>query len=156
MTNQLQIPEYLQTFARFPQTLRVFFGGEYTSYWDNCVQCTVDYSLLGGHDNGYSSTLAALENEQLSGKLVILQGYSEVANELQRLSLPSLKVDGLFMTHKLHYTAKKCSSSVTAAVNAGTKADDGPISPQSRSDAKLIDPSLVRASKATLRMYTVI
>jgi hypothetical protein len=98
----------------------------------------------GGHDNGYTSTLTALENEQLLGKLVIFQGYNEIANELQKLSLPSLKVDGLFMTQKLPYIAKK-PSPVVGAVGDDTVTNEDSNSPRSPNPSfpRLIDPSLV-------------
>lgn len=43
-----------QTFARFPQTAKVFFGG--------------------AHDNGYSASLKYLEHEGLLSKVVFLKG----------------------------------------------------------------------------------
>jgi hypothetical protein len=93
----------------------------------------------GGHDNGYSSTLTALENEQLLGKLVILQGHNEPSGEAQRFSLPVLKFDGLFMTQKLSSFPKKLTPLNVAAFNVS-----GLISPESpaRSDVRSIDPSL--------------
>ncbi|KAL5508466.1 hypothetical protein ACEPAH_6085 [Sanghuangporus vaninii] len=76
-----KIKEYLQTYTRFPQTLKVFFGG--------------------GHDNGYLPTLAALENERLLQRIVLLQGYHDTATELKALNLPTLNLDNLFRTVKL-------------------------------------------------------
>jgi hypothetical protein len=131
--------------------LRVFFGGESGS--SQVITC-FSTLLLGGHDNGYSSTLTALDNERLLGKLVILQGYSEVANELQKLSLPSLKVDGLFMTHKLPHIAKKPTQLVTPTVSVGTITNGEFTSPRSSegSGGRLIDSSLVHIIKVAFEM----
>jgi hypothetical protein len=99
----------------------------------------------GGHDNGYTSTLTALENEQLLGKLVLLQGYNEIANELQKLCLPSLRVDGLFMTQKLSYVTKRSATLSTPIVCDEATAYGEQISPRlsTSSGGRLIDPSLV-------------
>ncbi|KAI0693810.1 hypothetical protein BC835DRAFT_1352270 [Cytidiella melzeri] len=71
-----KIKEYLHNFTRFPQTLRVFFAG--------------------GRGNPYSSTLSSLGQEELLGKLVLLQGSAEPSAELHQLALPSIRVEGLF------------------------------------------------------------
>jgi hypothetical protein len=88
--------------------------------------------------------LSTLENEQLLGKLVILQGYNDAQNELQALSLSYLKVDGLFMTHKLASLARKPTPLNMTPFNAVTT-NGGLISPQSspRPPGRLIDLSLV-------------
>jgi len=119
--------EYLQTYARFPQTLRVFFGG--------------------GHDNGYASTLTALENEHLLGKLVTLEGYADNPSELRKLCLPSLKLEGLFVTQQLPSLPKRLapltmpgSNSVTT--NGGLMSPRSPSNSSSSSEKRSIDPSL--------------
>ncbi|KAG6817198.1 hypothetical protein H0H87_011556 [Tephrocybe sp. NHM501043] len=77
-----KIKEYLQTYTRFPQTLRVFFGG-------------------GQSDaSGYLSTFSALEKEQMLGKIVILRSSDEVELDSRLPSLPRLTVEGVFMTEK--------------------------------------------------------
>jgi hypothetical protein len=85
-----------------------------------------------------------LDNEQLLGKMVMLQGYNEMANELQKLSLPTLKIDGLFMAHKLSYTTHQSGPFSTAGIN-GTNMSDGFKSPRSpiANGVKMIDPSMV-------------
>ncbi|GBE77914.1 hypothetical protein SCP_0107960 [Sparassis crispa] len=76
-----KIKECLRVFTRFPQTVRVFFGG--------------------AHDNGYTSTLNYLQNEGLLDKIVLLRGYKDLAHELKSLGLPHLEIEGVFMTKKL-------------------------------------------------------
>jgi hypothetical protein len=122
-----KIREYLQTYTRFPQTLRVFFGG--------------------GHDNGYASTLTALENEQFLGKLVLLEGYDDVANELRKLALPSLKLEGLFMSQKLSYLPKKLApltmpGSKSVTTNGGLMSPRSPSNSSSSSAKRLVNPAL--------------
>ena len=55
----------------------------------------------GGHDNGYLPTLTELQNEGLLDKVILLQGYMDVATELQSLSLPALRIDSLFIAEKI-------------------------------------------------------
>ncbi|EJD55276.1 hypothetical protein AURDEDRAFT_78286 [Auricularia subglabra TFB-10046 SS5] len=81
-----KIKECLRTFARFPQTVKVFFGG--------------------AHDNGYSASLKYLEHENLLSKVVLLKGYTEIAQELRNLNLPTADIDGLFMTKKIGFFKK--------------------------------------------------
>ncbi|EJD00942.1 uncharacterized protein FOMMEDRAFT_110379 [Fomitiporia mediterranea MF3/22] len=77
-----KIKEYLQTYTRFPQTLKVFFGG--------------------GHDNGYLPTLSALENERFLDKIILLKGYRDVATELRALNMQTLSLEDLFRNVKLN------------------------------------------------------
>ncbi|KAI0347349.1 hypothetical protein BDW22DRAFT_1351768 [Trametopsis cervina] len=72
-----KVKEHLNTFTRFPQTLRVF--------------------LAGGHGSLYASTLHALNQEELLGKVVLLQGSVEPSGELHQLALPSIRVEGVFL-----------------------------------------------------------
>ncbi|KAJ3475177.1 hypothetical protein NLI96_g12010 [Meripilus lineatus] len=76
-----KIKECLRVFTRFPQTVRVFFGG--------------------AHDNGYTSTLNYLQNEGLLNKMIILRGYKDLAFEIKSLDIPCIEIDGLFMSRKL-------------------------------------------------------
>lgn len=140
-----KIREYLQTYTRFPQTLRVFFGGMTTLFY--IFHFLETFLFLGGHDNGYASTLTALENEQYLGKLVLLEGYDDMTNELRKLSLPSLKLEGLFMTQKLSYLPKKLApltmpGSKSVTTNGGLMSPRSPSSTSS-SAKKLVNPALV-------------
>ncbi|KAI0932235.1 hypothetical protein AcW2_000918 [Taiwanofungus camphoratus] len=88
-----KIKECLRVFTRFPQILKVFFGG--------------------AHDNGYSSTLNLLQNEGLLDKIVLLQGYKDLAYELRSFGLPPVEIPGVFMTKKLHTSPfRKASGSI--------------------------------------------
>jgi hypothetical protein len=58
-------------------------------------------SFLGGHDNGYASTLHYLQTEGLLEKVTLLRGYSVLAKELEYLNLPQLKIEGIFMAKKI-------------------------------------------------------
>ncbi|KLO07518.1 hypothetical protein SCHPADRAFT_860173 [Schizopora paradoxa] len=113
----VKIKEYLQTYTRFPQTMKVFFGG--------------------GHDNGYLPTLASLENEQLLDKLVVLKGYDELAIELQGLKLETYQIDGLFRTQKVTSSPRKRAQVVDSPRitidDATSPRDDLLLSPFSRS-----------------------
>ena len=57
---------------------------------------------LGGHDNGYASTLNYLQTEGLLEKVTLLRGYEVLAKEVRSLNLPQLQIEGVFMTKKLH------------------------------------------------------
>ncbi|KAF8511209.1 hypothetical protein JB92DRAFT_2935975 [Gautieria morchelliformis] len=76
-----KIKAYLQTWTRFPQVLKVYLG-----------VC---------HDNGYHPTLAELQSDGLLDKIVLLQGYEQVATEIQSLHLPMLQIDNLFRSEKV-------------------------------------------------------
>ncbi|KAJ3550976.1 hypothetical protein NM688_g4956 [Phlebia brevispora] len=109
-----KIKEYLHTFTRFPQTLRVF--------------------MAGGHDNAYMSTLSSLGKEELLGKLVFLQGYNEPSAELLQLSLPSIRVDGLFLSDKPPQMPRRSGPPGPLAlpgVTSTVTTNGGLISPQS-------------------------
>lgn len=73
--------ECLRFYSRYPQTLRIFFGG--------------------GHDNGYLPTLTALQNEHLLRKIILLKGYNDTAKELNALNLPVLSLENIFRPIKL-------------------------------------------------------
>ncbi|TFY75763.1 hypothetical protein EWM64_g8246 [Hericium alpestre] len=127
--------ECLRVFSRFPQVSRVYFGGT--------------------HDNGYTSTLHFLENEGLLSKVVLLRGYSKLANELQALNIPYLDIDGLFMTQKLqtNYVSKLTHAHTHTSPSATppTEAQDTERlrtvhlnAKEPPKGARTLDPSLVR------------
>ncbi|KAJ7276254.1 hypothetical protein B0H12DRAFT_10813 [Mycena haematopus] len=113
-----KIREYIETYIRFPQTLRVF--------------------LAGGQDPRYISTFDALESNQLLGKLVMV-GPNDGEGSSMNLPVPSLKVkDGLFLNYKLQ---QKPAPLHVRCVNT----NGGLISPQSPAShisGRTIDPSL--------------
>ncbi|KAF9469027.1 hypothetical protein BDZ94DRAFT_1286917 [Collybia nuda] len=120
-----KIKEYLQTYTRFPQTLRVFFGG--------------------GHSDipEYMSTFSILEKEQLLGKLVMLRPSNDIEDESKLPSLPRLSLDGIFMTEKLPRVFTKLAP-LTVGLFSTVTTNGGLISPQSpaRAGGQVIDPSL--------------
>ncbi|EPQ59339.1 hypothetical protein GLOTRDRAFT_114059 [Gloeophyllum trabeum ATCC 11539] len=126
-----KIKDYLQTYGRFPQTLRIIFGG--------------------GHDNAYMPTLTAMENEQLLGKVVILQGCDDLASEIRSLDLPILRIDGLFMEHKLSSASKKpgpipLGGLWSITTNGGLLSPRSPpVCSPSELDGRFIDPSRVKS-----------
>ncbi|KAG8753807.1 hypothetical protein FRC11_007125 [Ceratobasidium sp. 423] len=89
----------MRIFVRFPHVKKIYFGG--------------------GHDNGYTSNLATLQTEGYLDKIVLLQGYTEVAAEIKTLPLERLKNNGLFFTEKL--------SNKTVITNATTPTPALPI-----------------------------
>ncbi|KAJ6599211.1 hypothetical protein DFH09DRAFT_1303734 [Mycena vulgaris] len=115
-----KIREHVQTYARFPQTLRVF--------------------LAGGNDPQYISTFDALKNEQLLGKLVLLLADGDTGSS--NIPLPSLRVEGLFMNQKPQLIMQKPAPLSVSCVTT----NGGLISPQSpgshTSGGRTIDPSL--------------
>ncbi|KAJ7179851.1 hypothetical protein C8R43DRAFT_970718 [Mycena crocata] len=115
----IKIKEYMQTYARFPQTLRIF--------------------LAGGHEPQYSSTFDALESEHILGKLIILESDRDV--HPITMSLPVLRVDGLFMNQQLPQIGQKPSPLSAGCLNT----NGGLISPQSpvsNISGRIIDPAL--------------
>ncbi|OBZ76776.1 hypothetical protein A0H81_03973 [Grifola frondosa] len=108
-----KIKEYLQTYTRFPQTLRVFFGGS---------------------DDSYTSTLATLEKEELLGKLVLMQGSSEPTEDIRQLPVPFMQVDGLFMSERPAYVPRR-PGPLIGLNNANVVTNGGLISPQSETQS---------------------
>ncbi|CAL1701466.1 unnamed protein product [Somion occarium] len=83
--------------AKALQTIKVVFGG-----------C---------HDNGYLTTLRSLITAGYAAKVVLLQGYIEMAAGFRTLELPCLKVPDLFEPEKL------CpSANVSPVISAATPA----------------------------------
>ncbi|KAI0091897.1 hypothetical protein BDY19DRAFT_884720 [Irpex rosettiformis] len=111
-----KIKEHLHNFTRFPQTLRVF--------------------LAGGRGNTYASTLNSLGQEELLGKLVLLQGSFEPSAELHQLALPSIRVEGLFMSELPPGLARRAGTLppgplALPAPSTSVTTNGGLISPQS-------------------------
>ncbi|KAJ6539205.1 hypothetical protein B0H19DRAFT_1177691 [Mycena capillaripes] len=113
-----KIKEYIQTYTRFPQTLRVF--------------------LAGGRDPQYISTFDSLESEQLLGKLVMMNASTDADSGSMSIPLPSLKLERLFMNQKLQQ--KPAPLSVRCVNTNGGLIS--PQSPASHTSGRVIDPSL--------------
>ncbi|KAJ7507656.1 hypothetical protein B0H11DRAFT_132952 [Mycena galericulata] len=113
-----KIREYIQTYARFPQTLKLF---------------------IGGNDPQYTSTFDALENEKLLGKVVMM--YAGDGVNAMSIALPSLRVDGIFMDQQLQQIVQKPPPlNVNSAVSVGGLIS--PQSPASHTSGRTIDISL--------------
>lgn len=76
-----KIKAILEDEIRLPQTERIIFGG-----------C---------HDNGYVTTIRSQITAGFKHKLVLLQGYSDMATGIKELDLPSFSIPELFMPEKL-------------------------------------------------------
>ncbi|EAU84925.2 hypothetical protein CC1G_00444 [Coprinopsis cinerea okayama7 len=121
-----KIKEYLQTFIRFPQTIRVFFGGY--------------------EPPSYTALFDALDQEQLLGKIALLQTNDNGPGDGQAMHpLPKLRLDNVFMNERLQRSPKRLSPLSTNHNNGTMVSNGGLISPQSpvsRSSGRAIDPSL--------------
>ncbi|PFH52533.1 hypothetical protein AMATHDRAFT_139552 [Amanita thiersii Skay4041] len=112
----LKIKEYLQTYIRFPQTIRLF---------------------LAAHDlSRYASLLSELEKEHSLGKIIRLYATGDHDFEQESLSMPRLPLDNLFLAQQLPPVPSSFASH-TASVNGGT-GSQSPLSVIGRA----IDPTL--------------
>ncbi|TFK29342.1 hypothetical protein FA15DRAFT_664274 [Coprinopsis marcescibilis] len=118
-----KIKEYLQTFVRFPQTIRLFFGGYDAS----------TYAVL----------FNTLEREQFLGKIALLQAQGGTGDIQPSHPLPRLLLDGVFMPERFQASPKRLSPLSTNHYNSRVS-NGGLISPQSpeRSSGRVIDPTL--------------
>lgn len=78
---------------------------------------------------------------------MLLEGYDDITSELRKLSLPSLKLEGLFMAQTLSYLPKKLTplampGSKSVTTNGGLMSPRSPSSTSS-SAKKLVNPALV-------------
>ncbi len=55
-------------------------------------------------------TISSLNKEELVGKLVLLEGYNECSPEVRQLALPSIQVEGLFLSEKPPAVPKRSGS----------------------------------------------
>ncbi|KAJ7699934.1 hypothetical protein B0H17DRAFT_270091 [Mycena rosella] len=139
-----KIQEYIQTHARFPQTLRVFLAG--TRY--PTFARLLHNPLAGGHDSSqYASMFDALQSEQLLGKLVMLAADGDTGS-VGNLPLRFLRVDGIFMNPlqlQLQRTAQQKPGPLSVScvpTNGGLMSPQSPASHTSGRSGRAIDPSL--------------
>jgi hypothetical protein len=150
------LTECLRIFTRFPQTSRVFFGGESRV---RALHIGIDLAVhSGGHDNGYTSTLSHLENEGLLKKIILLRGYQTLAAELQHFDLHQLHLEGVFMANKLPSNHKKTHTTSSIGMRAPENDKSHHLSQEfypatlsgsatpgkNRPFLRYLDPSLVR------------
>ncbi|KAK0190859.1 hypothetical protein F5146DRAFT_1046043 [Armillaria mellea] len=121
----MKIREYLQTYAKLPLTLRMFFGG---------VQ-----------ERDITSLLDDLAKEHLLGKLVTLKSAGD-SGIPPTFFLPSLQEDNLFFNmNSLRTIQKPSPGPLTVGPFSSVITNGGLISPQSPErpiGTRLIDPSL--------------
>lgn len=111
------------------------------------------------------NTLASLGQEELLGKLVLLQGSSEPSAELHQLALPSIRVEGLFASDLPPLLARRLLPPGPIHLptpSASATSNGGLISPQSETYSYLggspgvgtagrpIDPTKVSYTVLTL------
>lgn len=116
-----KIRDYLQTYIRLPQTLRMFY--------------------CGGHE---ASMLDALESDHL-GKLVLLSASGEAPIEFDRYPVACVSAEDLFMVDPVGTLENQAQS---ISPGAGSRfpsfvTNGGLISPQSPNQSpKIVDPAL--------------
>ncbi|SJL05743.1 uncharacterized protein ARMOST_09079 [Armillaria ostoyae] len=135
-----KIKEHLRLFTRFPQTFLVYFGGRAFPLLHRAMILTWHE---GAHDNGYTSTLASLQNEGLLDKIVLLRGYKEMAIELQHLQLPVVEVGGVFRSTKLPGHARHGSQKLQVAAYGNTPESKTNVA-KAAGRPKYLNPKLVR------------
>ncbi|OCH90721.1 hypothetical protein OBBRIDRAFT_583390 [Obba rivulosa] len=111
----VKIKEYIQTCTRFPQTLRVF--------------------VAGGPDSIYASILLPLQEEELLGKLVVMQGGAEPSEELRQMALPLMLTQDLFMAQSDIRVSRRPGPMPMPGVNGGFTTNGGLMSPQSENQS---------------------
>lgn len=106
-----KIRELMRIFVRYPNVKRIYFGG--------------------GHDNGYTTNLTALQNEGYLDKIVLLQGYTQLATEIKALGLPCLENNGLFLSTKLSNKTLAASNAAPPAppMNRARSSSKSPMPP---------------------------
>ncbi|CAL1701468.1 unnamed protein product [Somion occarium] len=118
-----KLKEYIETYTRYPQTLRLILGG--------------------GYDSEYLATFNSLNEEELMGKLALLKGPNDPADDIQQLALPVIAVEDLFELHKLPSADKRPGPISLPPPGMGSiTTNGGLISPQSESHfSRASDPS---------------
>ncbi|CDO76545.1 hypothetical protein BN946_scf184982.g4 [Trametes cinnabarina] len=118
-STEMKVKEYIKTYIRFPQTLRLFFGG-------------VDEVYLNMHNS--------LAKADLARKLVLLQPPAELSPVMYRMSARSLRFDGLFMKENVNPWMSRRPGPLLADSSSGVVTNGGLISPQSESQTSMITP----------------
>lgn len=86
---------------------------------------------LDGHDGTYTSTLMALEKEELLGKVILLHGGNVPPETLQQLPVHIMPVDGLFMLHAPSYVQRRPGPIPLTGLKHNVTTHGGLISPES-------------------------
>ncbi|RPD67017.1 hypothetical protein L227DRAFT_11412 [Lentinus tigrinus ALCF2SS1-6] len=119
-STEVKVKEYVKTYIRFPQTLRLFFGGI---------------------DDAYLSMYSSLEKEELVGKLVLVQPPSDASPAIRQMVAKSLQLDGLFMEERLTPLSARRPCPLLGltepALNPNVVTNGGLISPQSEGQGSM-------------------
>ncbi|KAI0375786.1 hypothetical protein BV20DRAFT_16171 [Pilatotrama ljubarskyi] len=131
-STEAKVKEYIKTYIRFPQTLRLFFGGV---------------------DDPYLAMYEGLEQEDLAGKLVIMQPPTEFVSGMLRTSARSIRFDSLFMTEKASHWMSRRPGPILgiSGSNPSVVTNGGLISPQSETQASMPTPPPQTRSSEYLR-----
>jgi hypothetical protein len=131
--------EYLHTFIRFPNTLRIFCAGMKRHFLYRLILSNIVYPL-GLNVAAFSPMLDALEQEQLLGKLVILRGANDLLLQNLNYAVPSLSIEELFSSSTSRAPVFPLEAS-SSSPNSG-----GSTSPKTlhNGTGRQIDPSIVR------------
>lgn len=133
--------EYIQTYTRFPETLRVFLGG--TSVYALLACIRTKFNLSGCSESLYSGTFNRLDSEKLLGKLVALRSVADEWSE-QTYTIPSLNVDRLLVpqNHLSRSSTQQLTPLSVASLEPITS-NGGLVSPQSPVRIRYVDPKFV-------------
>ncbi|KAI0660844.1 hypothetical protein C8Q70DRAFT_747935 [Cubamyces menziesii] len=117
-STEAKVKEYIKTYIRFPQTLRLFFGG-------------IDEAYLAMYD--------ALDKEDLVQKLVLMEPPSDSFPVIHRMSARTTRFDGLFMAEKVTpWLARRPGPLLgISEASSGVVTNGGLISPQSESQGSM-------------------
>ncbi|RDX53944.1 hypothetical protein OH76DRAFT_1167444 [Lentinus brumalis] len=117
---EAKVKEYVKTYIRLPQTLRLFFGGI---------------------SDAYLPMYNSLEKEDFAGKLVLLQPPSDASSSVRQMAVKSLQLDGLFMEERLNQLHGRRPGPLLGisepAMNSNVVTNGGLISPQSEGQGSM-------------------
>ncbi|KAI0750948.1 hypothetical protein C8Q80DRAFT_1268254 [Daedaleopsis nitida] len=122
-STEAKVKEYVKTYIRLPQTLRVFFGGI---------------------DGNYMAMYNSLEQEDLAGKLILLQPSNNPSPAMRQMGTRSLRLEGLFMEERLSPLPIARPGPLVgipdACMGMNGVPSNGLISPQSESQCSMPTP----------------
>lgn len=122
--------EYLQTYTRFSQTLRIFFASQL--FMTNQVPRSHTIACIAYELSRYIPLFDELEQEQVLGKIIRLYTPGDHDAENPSISLPRLPLDDLFVTEQVPRTSHSDSPLVVGL--------NGSVDTHS---PRTIDPTLV-------------
>ncbi|KAF5393752.1 hypothetical protein D9757_000157 [Collybiopsis confluens] len=142
-----KIREYILTYTRFPEALRVFLGGWFKLVLQYLL-ALISLITKGCYESNplYATAFNTLDSAQLLGKLVLLRGVSEESSD-PMFTIPSLNVDDLFIQYhesSSHTPRQLTPLNVVSLETVSVSSNGGLISPQSplpvRKIMRYVDP----------------